>query len=172
LELEEQAMPRATPPVLAAVCISALATTAFAASDKAFLKKALEGDNAEVALGQMAEHNGASQATKAFGHMLAVDHADHKAKVLPIAAAHGVSDTQAMGAGGRIEEVKLKLLEGPSFDREFARYMVHDHQNDIAAFRQEAQAGDPATAALAKQTLPILNKHLDTAQKLVRQTGA
>jgi len=165
-------MPRLASLFLAAVCVSALATSAYAASDKAFLKKALEGDNAEVTLGQMAEQKGSSQATKDFGHMLATDHADHKAKVLPIAQAHGLSDTQALGAGGRTEEIKLKLLQGAAFDREFARYMVHDHQNDIAAFRKEAQTGDPATAALAKRTLPTLHKHLDTAQKLVRETGA
>jgi putative membrane protein len=165
-------MPRPAPFIVAAACISALATSASAASDKVFLKKALEGDNAEVTLGQLAEQKGASQATKDFGHMLAVDHADHKAKVLPVAAAHGVPDTEALGAGGRMEEVKLKLLAGPSFDREFARYMVRDHQTDILEFRKEAQTGDPDISALAKQTLPTLHKHLEVAEKLKRQGAA
>jgi len=164
-------MPRPISVILAVVCVGALATTAYAASDQAFLKKALEGDNAEIALGQMAEHRSADQTTKDFGRMLVADHSDHRVKVLALAKAYGVADTQAMGAGGRLEEVKLKLLDGPSFDREFARYMVHDHQKDIVEFRKEAHVGDPAVADLAKQTLPTLNKHLGAAEALEHKTA-
>ena len=165
-------MSRPTAIILAVVCVGALATSAYAASDQAFLKKALEGDNAEIALGQMAEHKGADQATKDFGQMLVTDHSAHKAKVLALAKTHGVADTQAMGATGRLEEVKLKLLDGPSFDREFARYMVHDHQKDITEFSTEAHAGDPAIADLARQTLPTLHKHLSAAEALEHKTSA
>jgi len=165
-------MSRPVPAILAVICVGALATAAYAASDQAFLKKALESDNAEIALSQMAEHKGVSQATKDLGQMLVNDHTAHRTKVLLLAKTHGVADTQAMGAGGRLEEVKLKLLDGPSFDREFARYMVHDHQKDITAFRDESHAADPAIADLAKQTLPTLHKHLDAAETLEHKTAA
>ena len=79
--------------LLVAVALSALATGASAASDKSFLKKALEGDNSEMTLGRMAQANGASQGVRDFGKMLNEDHAAAKKKALPVAQAHGVNDT-------------------------------------------------------------------------------
>jgi len=45
--------------------------------------------------------------------------------------------------------------------------MIQDHTNDISDFQGELKSGDPAEVrALAKRTLPILQKHLVTAQSL------
>jgi predicted outer membrane protein len=45
--------------------------------------------------------------------------------------------------------------------------MVKDHQNAIDMFQAEAASSDPAQVTdLAKQTLPTLKKHLQTAQSL------
>ena len=38
--------------------------------------------------------------------------------------------------------------------------MVADHKHDIADFEQEVRQGDRATAALARETLADLRKHL------------
>jgi hypothetical protein len=46
--------------------------------------------------------------------------------------------------------------------------MVADHKKDIKDFEKEANKSD-AAGAYAKQTLPTLHKHLETAQSL---TGA
>ncbi|HXU98997.1 MAG TPA: DUF4142 domain-containing protein [Caulobacteraceae bacterium] len=148
------------------VASACLATSAFAASDQTFLKKALEGDNSEIALGQMAEQHGSSAGTRDFGRMLHDDHTAAKAKALPVARAHGVADTSEMAAEAKVEAAKLQGLSGPAFDREFARYMVADHRHDIADFEQEVRRGDRATAGLARDTLPTLRKHLTTARRL------
>lgn len=154
------------PVVIAVIGMASLSTSAFAASDKSFLKKALEGDNSEVALGQMAETSGASVRTRDFGKTLHTDHAAAKAKVLPVAKAHGVADTQEMAPEAKAEAAKLKKLHGAAFDREFARYMVKDHKKDISDFEKQAKSGDAATAALARDTLSDLRRHLEMAQKL------
>ena len=143
-----------------------LAGTALAGPDRSFLKKALEGDNSEMALGQMAERHGASPAARDFGRMLHEDHAAAKAKALPVAREHGVADTEEMASEAKAEARKLERLSGPAFDHEFGRYMVSDHRKDIADFEKAARHGDRATAALARETLPDLRKHLKTAQQL------
>jgi putative membrane protein len=143
-----------------------MAAAAFAGPDQTFLKKALEGDNSEVALGQLAEQHGSSPAVRDFGRMLHDDHAAAKAKALPVAQEHGVQDTAEMAPEAKAEAQKLERLSGPAFDREFARYMVSDHRKDIADFQEEARRGDRATAALARESLPDLRKHLKTAQQL------
>ena len=44
--------------------------------------------------------------------------------------------------------------------------MIDDHKKDIAKYEKQASSGDPQTAALAKDTLPTLRKHLETAESL------
>ncbi len=83
-----------------------------------------------------------------------------------MAQGHGVGDTAELAPEAKAEARKLERLSGPAFDREFARYMVTDHRKDIADFEKAARSRDRATAALARETLPDLRKHLKTAQQL------
>lgn len=66
----------------------------------------------------------------------------------------------------RQERTKLEKMHGVAFDQEFARYMVSDHQKDIAKFDAEAKTGDGPVAQLASQQSPTLRKHLGIAQRL------
>lgn len=145
---------------------SATASGAFAATDAAFLKKAIQGDNSEMTLGKMAQADGTSPGVRDFGRMLNEDHAAAKQKALPVAKTHGVADTDALAPEAKAEQRKLKGLHGAAFDHEFAAYMVKDHKKDISDFEKQAKSGDKATRALAADTLPILRKHLETAESL------
>ncbi|HEY2750722.1 DUF4142 domain-containing protein [Phenylobacterium sp.] len=154
--------------MLAAVAALALTTTAAAADSKDarhFLKDAMEGDNSEVMLGQLAAKKGASEGTRAFGQMLAEDHAKGRADAGRVAGQLGVPQTDEAMPEAMRERMKLEGLSGPAFDREFARYMAEDHTKDIAKFKKAAQMGGPA-GDLAKATLPTLEKHLAEARKL------
>ncbi|HTK34081.1 MAG TPA: DUF4142 domain-containing protein [Caulobacteraceae bacterium] len=148
--------------------VGALALPAHASNDRDFLKKALIADNSEIALGRIAQQRAAFQQTRDFGKMLTTDHAAAKTKALAVARDHGVPNTEALAPDARAEARKLERLRGPRFDREFARYMVKDHKDDIAEFEQQVRRGDRATAELARQTLPDLHRHLETAQALAR----
>lgn len=153
---------------LAVVAWGGFSASALAAGDKAFLQKAMEGDNSEMRLGQMAAQNGSSRGVRAFGQMLNTDHAKAKADALPVAKAHGLAVTDEMAPEAKEEAGKLKGLTGTAFDREFASYMVDDHKKDIADFEKQARDGDPSTARLARSTLPVLRRHLATAEQLAR----
>ena len=98
--------------------------------------------------------------------MLHDEHGAAKAKALPVAQRHGLADTSAMAPEARAEARKLQRLSGRAFDREFVRYMISDHRKDIADFQKQARTGDRDTTALARDTLPDLRKHLQTAQQL------
>ena len=65
---------------------------------------------------------------------------------------------------------RLRILSGASFDRSFAKSMVKDHQEDNKECRQEATKND-AAGRLAKETLPVLQKHLQAAQAREKQTA-
>lgn len=144
-----------------------LVATATLANPVDFVGKAIMGDNAEATLGRLAEQRGASVETRRFGAMLAKDHGKSRLEALPLARRYHVPPITTMQAAGQAERAKLMRLNGAAFDREFARYMVHDHQEDIADFEHELKSGDPADVlALARGSLPMLRKHLATARAI------
>ena len=68
--------------------LMALSICTASAKDKpseAFLKKAIEGNYAEVSMGDLAQKNGQSDGVKSFGKMLSTDHdaANQKRRTLP-----------------------------------------------------------------------------------------
>lgn len=143
----------------------ALAQSAPPAND--FLAEAIQGDNAEVQMGRLAAARGGSKEVRDFGKMLVKDHqkggmeARKLARQLKVKAPAGVPDE------AKEEKEKLSKLKGKDFDAEFANYMVDDHKKDIARYQDEANgAQDPKVKDFANATLPVLQKHLDAAQKL------
>ncbi len=154
--------------LIAALVSGVVGTTAYAASDKEFLTKAMQGDNSEMKLGEMAAQRGASPGVRDFGQMLNTDHAKAKSEVVPIAQAHGLQPSDEMAPEAKVEANKLDGLSGRAFDTEFASYMVKDHRADIADFEKQSKVGDRQTADLARKQIPTLRKHLRTAEQLAR----
>jgi len=134
--------------------------------DSAFVTEGMQGDNGEVAIGNLAATKASSQAAKDFGKMLATDHGAHKQKLAALASNAGIPITDEPSDEGKANLDKLKGLSGAAFDKAFKQAMIDDHQKDIAKYEKQASSGDPQTSALAKETLPTLRKHLATAQSL------
>ena len=151
----------------ALAAIVALGSTAFA-RDKAsqkFLKDAMEGNLAEVQIGQLAQKNGNSEGVRSFGQMLVKDHSDANKKATEVAKKLGVTPPTEPNAKQKSLHDRLSKLTGARFDQEFVKEMVADHKNDIREFEAEAKKTDPA-GTFAKDTLPTLRKHLQTAESL------
>jgi putative membrane protein len=150
----------------AALVISAGAMPLLADTSE-FLTKAMKGDNSETALGALAAKRGQSANVRKFGAMLEQDHGKGKAQAAAVAARHKVPRTDALADEAMTESAVLQRLHGAAFDHEFGRYMVEDHTKDIADFEKEVRSKDPADVrALARNTLPILRKHLVAAKSI------
>jgi putative membrane protein len=134
-----------------------------------FIASAIQGDIAEVDAGRLAQEKGKSQAVKDFGAMLVKEHGEHKTKAEAVAAQLDVKPPTGSSVAHKASYVKLKVLQGETFDRSFARTMVSDHQADIKMYQAQSGKSD-AAGALAKETLPVLQHHLEVAQSLVRET--
>lgn len=143
------------------------AIPAFAADDVAFLKDAIQGDNSEMAAGELAQSRGTTAAVRAYGHMLVRDHSAHKFKVAAVGHPMGVHANAALSDDGKQMKAMLMGLHGTKFDAAFKQGMIDDHQKDIAKYQDEINsAQSPSVKALAQDTLPTLNKHLAAAQAL------
>jgi putative membrane protein len=142
------------------------------AADKAsstFLVKAIEGNFAEVQMGELAQKNGQSPEVKSFGEMLQSDHTAANENASDAAKELGVKAPQTPNAAQKQAYDRMAKMSGAAFDKAFAQHMVADHKKDIAEYRTEAKRSDVA-GKYAADTLPTLQKHLDAAQSL--QLGA
>jgi putative membrane protein len=134
--------------------------------DAAFVTEAVKGDNGEVAIGELAQAQGESQAVKDFGKLLVSDHGSHKQELVTLAQTAGVPVPDDPTEEAQANLGKLKALHGAAFDKEYKTMMIEDHTKDIAKYEKQVTSGDAQTAALAQKTLPTLRKHLDTANSL------
>jgi putative membrane protein len=152
---------------VASVPAYAQTTTAATKEDQTFLTKAIEGNLAEIELGKLAQEKAQSQELKDFGAMLVKDHTDANTKAMDLAKQINITAPTQPSKKHLQEHDRLSKLSGARFDREFAQHMVTDHKGDIADFTKQSKmkAGDP-TVSFASETLPVLQKHLQTAESL------
>ena len=136
-----------------------------------FIGSAIQADIAEVDAGQLAQQKGKSQAVKEFGAMMVKEHGEHKGKAAAVAAQLDVKPPTGASVAQKATYLKLKVLSGDTFDRSYAKTMVSDHEANIKEYKQREGKSD-AVGSLAKETLPVLQHHLDMAQSLVSQTSA
>jgi len=151
----------------AACVLLVLSVPAWAKGDKDFIRDAMKGDNSEIALGMMAEKMGSSREVRNFGTVLKSDHSNAKKEIGLLATKHNVKVTDEMTDEAKQEAKKLKSLSGAAFDKEFVRYMVEDHKKDVADFKKKAAEGKDDVSMLARNTVPMLQKHLRTAENLM-----
>lgn len=130
-----------------------------------FMKEAMQGDMAEIQMGKLAQQKGGDQQVKQFGQTLVDDHGENLDKAKSLAQKMGMSPPESVNAEQKATYNKLSKLSGRQFDKEFARHMVQDHKKDISKFERESKkSGDVAN--FAQDTLPVLKKHLQTAETL------
>jgi predicted outer membrane protein len=152
----------------AAVALAAVSVSAVFAKDKpseAFLKKAIEGNFAEVSMGDLAQKNGQSDGVKSYGKMLSSDHAAANQKAMDAAKSLGLTPPSGPNAKQKADYEKMSKMSGADFDKMFAAHMVADHQKDIAEYKKETKMKD-AAGEYASGQIDTLQKHLETAKSL------
>src|SRR3954470_11206314 len=94
-----------------------IASTALA-QDKAaqkFLTEAMQGNFAEVQMGELAQKNGQSQDVKSFGQTLVTDHSAANQKAGEAATALGITPPAGPNDKQKADYEKMAKLNGPAF---------------------------------------------------------
>src|SRR3954453_20871069 len=155
---------------------TALAGSTFGALAKeqpgqAFITKAIQGNLAEAALGQLAQQKSASDGVRSFGQQLVTDHTAANQRATAVASQMGVTPPTEPNKQQKAVYDRMSKLSGDAFYRQFVKHMVDDHKKDVAEYQKEAkQRNDPA-AGYASETLPTLQQHLQTAQSLAKDSA-
>ena len=108
--------------------------------------------------------------TAGHGEALSVEHiaawrGQANTKAAQVAQSLNVTPPAEPNAKHKSAYDRLSKLTGTAFDKAFASHMVADHKKDIKEYEKEAKKDD-AAGAYAKEALPTLHKHLETAQSL------
>lgn len=141
--------------------------------DSQFAKEAAQGGLLEVQLGELATQQAKNQEVVDFGQMMVEDHGQANQELMDIARQKGIELPQELSEEGQQHYQELQELSGTEFDRQYIDLMVKDHQEDIEAFRTQAEAGlDPELVAFAEETLPVLERHLERAEEIQPQISA
>jgi putative membrane protein len=140
--------------------------------DRAFAEEAARGGRAEVELGQLAAQRGQHERVKEFGRRMQKDHGEANQELHKIATRKGLELPKDMGPEHKKVHDRLVKLSGADFDREYMREMVEDHEEDVKAFKRQAEQGkDADLRSFAQKTLPTLEKHLELARAINKEVG-
>lgn len=146
--------------------------TAQQMKDKMFVRDAVEGGLAEVALGNLAAQKSASEDVQAFGKRMVEDHTHLNKQLAQVADAIGARIPKKMDKDQQGEYDKLAALSGEEFDREYITFMVKDHHKDLREFRMEASTTqDPDLKAVLDDGARVIRDHMVAADKMAHDRG-
>lgn len=142
-------------------------STPLSKEDSSFVMEAAVGGLMEVQAGQIAQQNAQSQRVKDFGNMMVTDHSKANDELKQYASSHGINLPDSLPKDKQKHLESMKNMKGAAFDKHYVSMMVDDHQKDVAKFKKEStSAKDDQLKTWAGNTLPTLQKHLDSIQAI------
>jgi len=143
------------------------------ATDRVFVKSALQGGMAEVQLGQLTLQKSNNDQVKQFAQRMIDDHTKLNEEMKPVAQQLGVVVPTEVSKKDRNVMNKLQALSGPAYDQAYIKDMVKDHKGDLSEFQAEASSGQDQTVKdAAAQGTKVIAQHLQMAQQLAKDQNA
>lgn len=134
------------------------------------MDKASQSNIAEIEEGRLALTHSKEPLIQALGNRLVQDHSKAQATLEALAASLHVKLPTRPNAKQRQQIAQLGTLKDTAFDRLFAASEVGAHRKTIGQMDRAASAvKNPALEAWVKQSIPVLQEHLQLAQNLPSQ---
>ena len=178
---------RVAPAAVAAIALGASAAAAQVTttsggdvtmfSQKNLVNHLIVGDSIEIEMAQVAASRTQNAAVKDFANQLVTDHKAHLEQLNKFAASASIgreasaSDTAGTHLAGLLAGLKTMPADS-TFDRAFVQEQIEHHQATIDGLKSmRSAAKDAELQKDIDATLPILEKHLSSAQQLASQLG-
>lgn len=141
-------------------------------SAQSFIERAAEGQQVEIALGQLAAERAGDEQVKQFGAQMVEDHQKANQEIEQLASKEGVQLPMHLTGKHKNKKEKISQLSGKEFDRAYMTYMLRDHSKDVKEFERGAQAlRNSQVQQWAEGTLPVLKQHLQKARQIASSIG-
>ena len=133
--------------------------------DTEYLQKTAQGTMAEVKMGEMAQKQAADERVKQFGKRMVDDHGKDLQNIRQLASQKHVTLPDAPDEKQTKEAEKLAKLSGTDFDKEYVKYEMKDHEDDVKeSGKTMKKATDPDVKNFASaeyQTVVAHKKEID-----------
>jgi putative membrane protein len=142
------------------------------AFEQSYLYQATEGQQAEVALGQMAVQKASSDQVKQYGARMMQDHQRISEELGKLTSQEGIRETGELSMPHQRIQWMLSQLSGKEFDKVYISFMVRDHLKTIGDWEQRAPTlSDPQIKHWMAALLPILKDHLEQGKAIAAGIG-
>jgi putative membrane protein len=131
-----------------------------------FIKGALEAGRTEVKLANVAERNSQNPRVIAFAKMMVTDHTKADQALKELRKEKMINPNDELKPEHKELIDSLSKLTGNEFDKAYMAQMVTDHEGAVALFKDETDEREAAVQDFAKKTLPVIEKHLDSAKEI------
>ena len=141
-------------------------------SDKQFVQEALKGNQAEVAMAEVAARKAQNPQVKQFAQEMQRDHNQANEQLRPIAQSLGVQTAQTLDDKHQKKLSRLQELQGEEFDKEFTTHALRAHKKAISKYQKaENQVQNPQLKQYISQTLPKLQQHYQHGKQVAQAVG-
>ncbi len=135
-----------------------------------FLTKGIENGLAEISLCKLALSRSENEEIKNFARRVVADRSDINRELVLLAQEKGLTAPTEPTRKQKYAVNHLASLSGASFDRDFVKYSVTNHETDVQDFRRQAEIGsDQEIRNAAARGLKMLQTHLSLARELAEK---
>ncbi|HEU5122655.1 MAG TPA: DUF4142 domain-containing protein [Verrucomicrobiae bacterium] len=139
---------------------------------KSFLREAIAGNSAEIALAEVAERKSENPEVKQLAQMIRTDHRQANEKLKSLAESHGLTINQPLDSKHQKQLESFQKMSGTEFDKAYVTDMLKDHQKDIGKYQKAVEnVKESDVQQYAQNTLPTLRQHLQHAENAARSVG-
>ncbi|GAA3753288.1 DUF4142 domain-containing protein [Terriglobus aquaticus] len=122
---------------LAATAATSVFAQGFSDKDKTFLKDSAGDNLGEIKAAELALKTTKNPQIREFAQKMITDHKALYAGEKPVATKAGVTLPTTPSISSDATYVKLKVLSGDTFDKEYVKSMVSDHHSDTTKAKTE-----------------------------------
>jgi putative membrane protein len=147
-------------------------SSSLSSQDQTFLNFASQADVSEIAAAQVALKQSSTTSVHNFANRMISDHSSEQQTAQSLASALGITLPTTPLPAEAAKLASYQNLTGNAFDLAYAKDQVGAQQTAIAMFQQEVSSGsNDQVIAFAKNSLPILQTHLQLAEQLLASCG-
>lgn len=121
----------------------------------------------EVAMGKLAQEKAQNERVKAFGTMMVNDHTKAGDELKALAAKENITLPAELSTEDKKHIDDMAKKTGKDFDKHYIDMMVDGHEKVVSEFEKASDnVTDDALKTWARNTLPTLKAHLDSAKAI------
>jgi len=131
-----------------------------------FINTAIDGGRTEVKLSAAAARISQNPRIVRFAKMMITDHTKGIEQLKVLRKKELINPKDLLSQDHRELIDSLSKLSGTDFDKAYMHVMVADHEKTVDLVREETNEREPSVQSLARNMLPTIEMHLDSAKAI------